>query len=327
MSPRIIILALLGIAAAVPAGAESFKSWAARGAREERVKDPKSAAASYGNALSLWKDDDGASGKAKVLCARSAIRDKDGDAEGALSDLTACLAIDKKNAKGFHRRGQMYAKSGNPSQAISDFYKAVALDINFGQAYLDRAGAYESQGEKEFAGEDYRRACDLGVKAACAKAKSYAKPGKKKSKSKSKPKEKEEEKAAAPDEPKEAEKSDEAAEEAPAAEPAAEPTADAAPAPEKKKKAKSAASSYYLPKYRDCLDALNACVDGGDSFGTCVHKAPNCDKKAVKGCCPAACFKTYQKAINRDRSEAEAFRDNFAPDAACGVPPKAEEDD
>lgn len=312
MSPRFVFALILSISAAAPARAESFKSWAARGSREEREKDPKAAAASYSTALSLWEDGDGAAAKAKVLCARGAIREKEGDDAEAISDFGACLAIDKKNAKVFHRRGLLYVKAGKTSAAISDFYKAISLDIGFGQAYLDRAHAYESQGELGFAREDYKHACEFGVKAACVKSKAMSPKTSAKKKGKAKDAANPDE-VAAPTNP-----------EAAPAEPAEEEPADE-PAP--KKKAKSGGSSYYLPKYRDCLHALNECVDAGDSFGTCVSKAPNCDKKSVRGCCPAACLKAHQKAINRGLSEAEAFREHFAPDAACGIPPKIEEED
>lgn len=318
MSPRLVFVVLAALSAAAPAGAESFKSWAARGSREEREQDPKAAAASYGNALSLWKDSDGAAAKAKVLCARSLIREKAGEDEDAINDLTACLAIDKKNAKGFHRRGLLLLKLQKVTEAISDFYRAVALDISFGRAYADRARAYELQGEAAFAGEDYKRACELGVKEACAKVPGGKKKGKA-AKAKAAPVPK-----VAPAEAETPAAAEEAPETESAEAAAAAPTpASEEPAPKRRK----SSSSYYMPKFRDCLDAMNACVEGGDSFGGCVKSAANCDKKKVKGCCPAACLKAYAKSVNRDRSEAEAFRDHFSPDSACGVPPKEEDED
>lgn len=297
MSPRSLLAVMMFFFAAAEARAESFKSWAARGAREEREKDPKAAFSSYSNALSMWDEDDGAAAKAKVLCARAGLREKEGDGAGALADLSDCLALDKKNAKGFHRRGNLLLKDGKAAAAIGDFYKAVALDIHFAQAYADRARAYENQGEAGFAREDYRQACSLGVKAACAKAKALApKAGPKKGKGKEMP------------EPEEA--------------PAETAEEDPTPAPKKK-----AAPSTYRPKFKDCLGSLNACVEGGNSFGGCVGDAPNCDAKSMKGCCPAACLKVYQKSINRGSSEAQAFRDHFSAESACGIPPKETEDD
>lgn len=317
MSPHLTLVLMIAFFAAPPAQAESFKSWAARGAREEREKDPKAAFSSYSNALSMWHDGDGNPGKAKVLCARSGLREKDGDDASALTDLSECLALDKKNSRGFHRRGVLLLKAGKTPAAIGDFYRAVALDIGFAQAYADRARAYESQGEKSFAREDYRHACDLGIKASCAKAKALAPKTPPKSKGKAKavaPKTDDTQPPAEPDQ-----KSP-----APAAEEEAAP--EEAPVHAEKRKSPASSESFYRPKFRDCLSALKSCVERGDSFGGCVHAAPNCDDKAVKGCCPAACHKAYQKAINLERSEAAAYRENFAPDAACGVPPKEEED-
>ena len=297
-----VLLALL----AATASAESFKSWAARGAREEREKDFKAAFSAYSNALTVWKDGDGAAGKARVLCARAALREENGEDEAALKDFSDCLALDKKNAKGFHRRGALLLKGGRTAPAISDFYKAVALDMGFAQAYADRARAYESSGESGFAREDFKRACELGVKAACPQARSLAL----KSQGKAKPAA-----AAALAPPEEA---------APSAKTSEPEKAGVKPLPRG-----ITGPAPYRPRYKDCLNSLNACVETGSAFGSCVRAAPACEQKAVKGCCPAACRNAYHRAINHDVSEAAAYRANFAANASCGKPPKPkdEEDD
>src|SRR3989338_4660420 len=100
MSPRLMPAVMIAFFAAAAAGAESFEAWAARGAREEREKNPTAAFSSYSNALSAWKSGDGNAGKARVLCARAGLREKNGDDAGALGDLADCLALDKKNARG-----------------------------------------------------------------------------------------------------------------------------------------------------------------------------------------------------------------------------------
>ncbi len=307
MSPRPPLAFIIAFLAVVPAGAESFKSWAARGAREEREKNPKAAFSSYSNALSLWDKGDGSPAKAKVLCARASLREEKGDEAGAIGDLSACLALDKKNSKAFHRRGLLRLKARRTQAAIGDFYRAIAVDIRFGQAYADRARAYESQSELGFAHEDYSQACRLGVKAACAKAKALAPSPAARRTGKAKPKG-----------PPPEEDDDETA----AAEASAAPEEQApkpAPAPSSK-------PSAYYPRFKDCLASLERCVEKGDSFGACVRRAPDCDAKAVKGCCPGACLKAYQKSLNRDRSEAQAYREHFVPGAACGAPPKEEEE-
>ena len=252
--------------------AESFKSWATRGMREERENNPKAALISYSNALSVWKKSDGATGKATILCARGQLREKTGDKPGALNDLTDCLKIDKKNTKGFHRRGVILLNAGKTSEAIRDFYLAVALNIGFAQAYADRARAYESIGEAGFAREDYRHACELGIKAACTQVRALpAKHG---------------------------------------------PTLSAIVHKE------SEVSSSSRSQYNDCLKSLNRCAEGGAAFGTCVRKAPNCRVESVTGCCPSRCLWAYQKALDRNRSEAAAFREYFTPGATCATPRK-----
>jgi hypothetical protein len=313
-----VLLAVLLLAP--PARAESFKAWAARAAREEREKNPEAAIQSYTYALSSWKDSDGKAGKAKAYCARAALRDRRGDEAGALEDYSDCVALDKKNAKAFHRRGQLRFKSGQTALAIDDYYKAVAVDIGFGAAYADRAQAYEKQGDREFAAEDYRRACELKVKAACPKAKELA-PARKGGKKKKKTSEAEAGAAPAEETPEA-----EAAPAAPAEAPEEEAAPESSPAPSKPAKHRAAGGTYN-PRFRDCLDSLQACTDSGSSFGTCVDKAPACELKAVKGCCPGVCLQAYRKATNQGASEAAAYRDIFTPDSSCAAPPKPAGDD
>lgn len=288
MISRALLVVLLLSASA---RAESFKAWAARAAREEREKDDKTAFQSYSSALTEWKPSDGKLAKAKVLCARAAMRDRSGDEAGALADYSACVEIDKKNAKALDRRGELRLKKGDVSSAIDDFYRAIAIDIRFAVAYADRGRAYELQGDKQFAGEDYRRACELGVTAACAKAdelapvRTSAKRNKKK-------------------------RSRRAA-------------TSAAPAPAKPR----AARETYNPRFSDCLSAVQACADKGAAFGTCVGRAPACEQKAVKGCCPGACLEAFRKSLNNGASEAAAYRSIFTPNASCAAPPKSDDDD
>lgn len=321
MSPSafLILLLLTG-----PARAESFRSWAARASREEREKNDKAAFQSYSNALSTWKPSDGKNARARILCARAALRDRGGDEAGALSDYTDCLAVDKKNSKAYHRRGQLRMKEGKIPWAIDDFYRAIALNLRYGEAYFDRGAAYEKKGDREFAGEDYRRACELGVKAACAKAKQFPRVKRRRTKRPSKPDPSApgeldgvKPRAAAPPDPEEAPDPDAAA--SPAA--AAPAPAEAAPPAPKPRRAPT-----YVPRFRDCLNALHACADDGTAFGACVNKAPACEQKAVKGCCPGACLMEFRKSLNRGSSEAQAFREIFIPEATCAAPPRSDDD-
>lgn len=268
-----------------PVSAESFQSWAARASREERGKNDTEAARAWSNALSSWEETDGKTARAKAFCARGLLREKAGDDAEALQDYTACLETDQKNAKIFHKRGLLRLKAGKTALAIDDFYKAVAVDIRFGQAYADRARAYESQSEQGFAREDYQRACNLGIKPACVQARKRAAP----KKSGKAPK------------------------------PAASPSKSAAskktetPAPPAK------SNAVYRPRFNDCLRALDACSESGKSFGVCIGAAPACEEDAIKGCCPAACLRLYEKSLNRGSSEASAYREAFSPEAPCAA--------
>lgn len=165
-----MLLFLAALLPPTPARAESFQAWAARGARQTRRGDDRSALEAYTNALASWKNADGKSARAKVYCARAGLRERAGDAAGATSDYTECLAVETRNARAFDRRGRLRLKAGRVPAALDDFYKSVAADIGYGPAYYDRARAYLRQGDKAFAREDYRRACELGVTAACAKS-------------------------------------------------------------------------------------------------------------------------------------------------------------
>jgi tetratricopeptide (TPR) repeat protein len=293
--PRLLLPACLALLAAAPGGAAdslSFRSWRTRAERQEREKDFEAAKSSWSNALSSWRASDGKAGRAKAYCARAALREKAGEAAGARADYSECLELDKKNAKAFHRRGVLLAKNGNRSEAMSDFYRAIALDIRFAAAYHDRARAYEESGETMFAQEDYKRACDLGVMEACPKARSLktgAKPPK--------------------------------AADAPPAAPPAAPPEDSAPRPRPRPR-----PLPYAPRFADCRAALELCLEDGGAFGACVARRPRCDDKAVKGCCPDACVKSFGKTAALT-SEANAYRQHFSAGAACAAPPPSSDDE
>lgn len=75
----------------------------------------------------------------------------------------------------------------------------------------------------------------------------------------------------------------------------------------------------YRPRFNDCLRALDACSESGKSFGACIGAAPACEEDAIKGCCPAACLRWYEKSLNRGSSEASAYREAFSPESPCAA--------
>lgn len=305
MTKIAILTALLLLPSAAPAAESlSFLSWKARAERQEREKDLEAAHSSWSNALSTWRASDGKAARARVFCARAALREQRGDEKGALADWNDCLQVDKKNHRALHRRGALRLKAGKRADAILDFYQAVALNIRYGPAYFDRARAYEEKGDIAFAKEDYKRACELGIKEACGPAKTL-RPGVKPAPRK----------PAGPREP--------ALEPVPPA-----PAGGAFPADVAPKAAKPAKPRKlpYSPRFADCRQALELCLDEGGAFGACVAARPACDKQPVKGCCPAPCIRAFGKAA-ASSSEASAYRRHFSPDAACAAPPPSNDDD
>jgi len=71
------------------------------------------------------------------------------------------------------------------------------------------------------------------------------------------------------------------------------------------------------PRFKDCLTALQSCIDTGAAFSTCVGKSSACERKPVNGCCPGACLWSFRKRLNGGDSEAAAFRETFSASATC----------
>lgn len=69
----------------------------------------------------------------------------------------------------FNDRAMAYLGLGHYEQALQDFNQAITLDSNYYDPYLGRAQVYEALGNTRAARWDYARACDIGIKSACAK--------------------------------------------------------------------------------------------------------------------------------------------------------------
>jgi hypothetical protein len=318
--PRRAALAALAFFLAVPAGADSFPSWFAKAQKAEAGKDDEAALQAWSNALYLWKEKDSKPKKAQALAARAALRQKKGERQAALRDLSAALKLQTKDARLFHRRGALYLEHGKVTEAISDFYKATALKLDFAEAFFDRGRAYELQGDADFAKEDFRTACKMGFKKACAEAKT-AKPA-----------------AGKPALPKAGGGAPQAAAApaAPAPKPGAARSTGAteievgseveeipvgdSPAGEEP----APAASAFDP--RACVSRIRSCVDNGNSFSACVARARRCEKDPKQGCCPDSCVAIFQKRVNT-KSEAAAFREVFSLDHPCLAARPAATDD
>lgn len=286
---RFLLLVIISLATTAPAAAQSFQSWAAKGDKN-RQKDAPAAIQAYTQALRLWKKTDGPKAKARVLSERAALYEKSGELDKAVKDLAAAIVSDGKNPAYHHRRGRLQLELGRPKEAVADFYKAIALNLDFRDAYHDRARAYELLGDLAFAREDHRTACGLGHKKSCAAAKTLRQAAARAKKPASQ--QEEETPDAAPREPEESR------------------IVEIKKAP---------ARTKVKADFQACIETLDACIEEGASFGTCVGRAKACEDAPRKGCCPRACLREYVR-LSAQQSEAAAHRAVFTPSSPCAKP-------
>lgn len=86
-----------------------------------------------------------------------AYEDK-GQAELAVKDCTAAIALNPTDAVAYNDRGVAYEKTGNIDGALADYSKAIELDPSYRDAFANRAVLYDHKGDKELAIADYRAA-------------------------------------------------------------------------------------------------------------------------------------------------------------------------
>ena len=79
----------------------------------------------------------------------------------AISDYSASIALNPKNADVFNNRGNAYHAKRDYDRAIGDFNQAIAIDPGHVLAYNNRAIAYGTKGEPDRAIEDFSQAIAL----------------------------------------------------------------------------------------------------------------------------------------------------------------------
>jgi tetratricopeptide (TPR) repeat protein len=357
---RFLSLAVMSWLLAGPARADSFPSWYAKARKAEARHDYDAALQAWSNALHLWKSTDSKPKKTQALAARAALYEKKGELQAALRDLSAALKLKTKDAVLFHRRGVLYLERGEAPKAISDFYKATALKLDYSEAFFDRGRAYESQGDAQFSKEDFRTACHLGLKKACAKAAPSKVTAKSKGTGKSAAH------AAAPPPavqtssapspmtavaiphatgsqtaPPSATAKASASRSAPAETPAGSAAQElpigktaggekAATPPmttnSSSEGSQDGAAAAPPPDFSLCISRIHSCSESGNSYSACVSRARLCERYPKEGCCPRDCVLLFQKLLD-SKSEAEAFREAFAPDSACLSVKKSKSDE
>jgi tetratricopeptide (TPR) repeat protein len=132
------------------------------------------------------------------------LLERDTNASGAIRQFTMAIDVTGGNAEVFYWRGRAYLQSGDHDRALADFEEAIRQDprdfesyrnIDYvlatrrdwdgvirhwtqylalvptdGRAYFERGGAANHKGDRPAALEDARKACEWGIREACAAA-------------------------------------------------------------------------------------------------------------------------------------------------------------
>ena len=88
-------------------------------------------------------------------------KNKAGDYQGAVDDLSKAIEIDPEFATAFINRGINKGKLKDCQGSIVDFSKALENHPEFGIAYLDRGITRELANDLQGACDDWRKAADL----------------------------------------------------------------------------------------------------------------------------------------------------------------------
>ena len=103
---------------------------------------------------------DGAA-RAEILINRGSARLDRGEADLALVDFSAAIALDADNALAFNARGIAHHRSGNFRSAVRDYEAALKRDIDYAAAFHNRARAWLALAELERAERDFSAVIEL----------------------------------------------------------------------------------------------------------------------------------------------------------------------
>ena len=95
------------------------------------------------------------------LVAQAQAKKAHGDFKGALTDYSAAIAQNPKNAAAYLGRASIYSLEANYAAAIADDTKAIALDPKNAAAYSNRGNARTYQGDLAGAIADFNKALSL----------------------------------------------------------------------------------------------------------------------------------------------------------------------
>ncbi|MBI5969728.1 MAG: tetratricopeptide repeat protein [Deltaproteobacteria bacterium] len=95
----------------------------------------------------------------------------------AARDYSAAIAVRPDDDSLYLRRAEAYRRDKQFEEAVADYTKGLELSpvnaADTADVYLVRGGAYLSLGRSGLAGADFKKACELGNKDGCARAKRF----------------------------------------------------------------------------------------------------------------------------------------------------------
>jgi len=92
---------------------------------------------------------------------RAVTRLRDGDVEGALSDLGRSIDLEPRVARTHYDRGTARIRAGAYADAVTDFDRALSIDPGYAMAYNNRGVARHLLGDRNRALADYERALEI----------------------------------------------------------------------------------------------------------------------------------------------------------------------
>ena len=88
-----------------------------------------------------------------------------------MEDCNKAIALDTNRPNFYKNRGLAYHGKLEYDKAIEQFNKSMTIDPAYMYAYTGRGETYLKMGKLENAASDFKKACELGDKDSCSKAK------------------------------------------------------------------------------------------------------------------------------------------------------------
>ena len=98
---------------------------------------------------------------AKAYLDRGIEKAKQGDLDGALSELNEAIRLDPQSAFAYYNRGVIWGARQNLDRAISEYDQAIKFEPKYAVAYVNRGLAWHNKGNSDRALADFDKAIAL----------------------------------------------------------------------------------------------------------------------------------------------------------------------